>query len=282
MAYPRLGVEAFGRHLLRSNDLDPIYVALYKAHEHHEWSTERLKRWMVAYWCFYHAGFASYACKFSGVRFWNALMRAAVNQDRSLVGGRWPRGTERRHARGAQGVAMIDYLRNAYRFPEKMVDSILAGSRDFASIRKRVKTHHLFGDWIAFKVGDMLERILGERVDFSEADVFMFKDPVKGAQMVWESWPNSHPKEFSNPKEMITTVVYVLEKNFSSFLAPPSYDRPIGLQEVETILCKWKSHMNGHYPLNNDIREIREGLKGWGKEAELFLKYMPEENTYED
>lgn len=175
---------------------------------------------------------------------------------------------------------MVDFLRNAYRTPEKMVDCILDGPRDFESIRRRVKTHHLFGDWIAFKIGDMLERVLGEQVDFSEADVFMFKDPVKGAKMVWESWPDSVPKEFN--EEMIPAVVHILKKQFAGFKAPPIYDRLVGLQEVETILCKWKSHMNGHYPLNNDICEIRKGLKDWGHEAMMFLDHMPEEKTYED
>ena len=57
------------------------------------------------------------------------------------------------------------------------------------------------------------------------------------------------------------------------------YERPVGLQEVETILCKWKSHMNGHYPLNNDIMEIRHGLKDWlpvSALARAFYDAMPE------
>lgn len=71
-------------------------------------------------------------------------------------------------------------------------------------------------------------------------------------------------------------VVAYLEETFSDLLAPPLFDRPIGLQEVETVLCCWKSHMNGHYPLNNDIDEIQEGLRGWGTAASAFSKMMPE------
>ncbi len=272
--YPRLGVEAFGKHLLRSNDLDPIYVALRHLLDT-QWGHTRVKRWLVAYWCFYHAGFACYASGSMPSKFWDVMNLAAENLKSAPPGGRWPRGSERRHARGGQGIKMVEHLESTYRTPEMMVDTILDGPRDFASVRKRVKTHYLFGDWIAFKVGDMLERVLHEHVDFSEADVFMFKDPVKGAELVWDSW--GWDAELDIPE-----VVLQLKREFKEFKAPPDYNRPIGLQEVETILCKWKSHLNGHYPLNNDITEIREGLEGWGTAADTFLSFMPEELTYED
>lgn len=54
----------------------------------------------------------------------------------------------------------------------------------------------------------------------------------------------------------------------------------MNIQEVETVLCKWKSHMNGHYPLWNDIREINGGLEPWAgrcSAARAFLNHMPKE-----
>ena len=68
-------------------------------------------------------------------------------------------------------------------------------------------------------------------------------------------------------------------------LGPPLYDRPIGLQEVETVLCKWKSHLNGHYPLYNDTDEINHGMINWlpGNEvAEQFYKNMVKHGPRED
>ena len=52
----------------------------------------------------------------------------------------------------------------------------------------------------------------------------------------------------------------------------------MNVQEVETILCKWKSHMGGHYPLGNDLHEIREGMTPWTENcftAWTFLHFFP-------
>ena len=78
-----------------------------------------------------------------------------------------------------------------------------------------------------------------------------------------------------NEDTAVRDVVLYLAKVFKWAKAPPSEDRGIELQEIETILCKWKSHMNGHYPLWNDIDEINEGLHGWGETADKFWLAMP-------
>jgi hypothetical protein len=51
-----------------------------------------------------------------------------------------------------------------------------------------------------------------------------------------------------------------LRKKLGHIPAPPRYERGLDVQEYETILCKWSSHMKGHYPLGNDIHEIKKGL----------------------
>lgn len=274
--YERLSIEQFGRHLIVSGDLDPVYIALGEC-----MSTNRqLCRWLIAYWCFYHCGLASYASEHEGQEFWRVLMTAAINEVESPAGGRWPRSSERRHARGKQGINMVAHLRERYGDqPELMVDALCdqsTGGIDFADISREVKTHVLFGPWISFKVGDMLERVLGCPINFNSAAIFMFKDPVKAALMLWraktEQPENAKPK---NQGLVIDEVVAYLAKEFRDLSAPPKRDRSIELQEIETVLCKWKSHMNGHYPLNNDIDEINEGLAGWGETARAFAAAMP-------
>jgi hypothetical protein len=89
-------------------------------------------------------------------------------------------------------------------------------------------------------------------------------------------WPFWCANEGLNFEELgISGVVPILERKFSSFTAPPRYDRPVGVQECETILCKWHSHLNGHYPVGKDSREILEHLRGWGNLAESLQKYVP-------
>lgn len=158
---------------------------------------------------------------------------------------------------------------------------------DYESVARRAQQHHGFGPWISFKIADMIDRVLGHHVDFTQAQVFMFTDPVKSALMLWRL--RTGMPEKAQPKDQqraITQVVEYLTEHFSGYTAPPAHDRPVGLQEVETILCKWKSSMNGHYPLWNDTDEINLSLRKWSSVAPLatsFLTNMPGwENTTEE
>lgn len=275
--YERLAIEPFGRQLITSGDLDPVYIALRGV----DWSTPQRNRWLIAYWCFYHCGLSSFASEQEGREFWDILATAAVNDTEAPVGGRWPRGHERRHARGHQGINMVVGLESQYGLsPEDMVHYICLENATlpmpFKELTDRVQEHVLFGPWISFKIADMVDRVLGIPVSFEHAHVFMFKDPVKAALMLWRQRmgleENARPKDQAG---VILEIVKYLIHEFEDLRAPPLYDRPIGLQEVETVLCKWKSHVNGHYPLFNDIDEIAEGLEGWGDAAAEFGAAMP-------
>jgi hypothetical protein len=278
--YDRLSIEEFGKHLLESGDLDPIYIGL----SHSGLPTAQLKRWLLAYWCLYHAGAASWLSEAEGSTFWSGLHAAATNTLPGPHGGRWPRGHERRHFRGAAAVKAVESYALRHPTPEGMVDYMtltdLGGlGRSFRELSTRTQEHQLFGPWISFKVGDMAERVLGLEVDFSQAEVFMFADPTKAALMLWTLKaglpPNAKPKDEA---KAIRDVVGYLTDYFGDYRAPPRRDRSVGLQEVETILCKWKSHLNGHYPKFNDTVEIHAGLKEWSSTCETvgrFQRAMP-------
>lgn len=177
--------------------------------------------------------------------------------------------------------------------PEEMVDFIASSSvpappaedpslerLPFKLIADRAASHRSFGPWISFKIADMIDRLDIAPVAFDNAAVFMFTDPRKAALNLFRlKGGYSEDTKIKDEEHAIALVVDYLTDHFRSFTAPPLHDRAVGLQEVETILCKWKSHMNGHYPLYNDIDEIREGLEEWSKDcktAELFLYSMPE------
>lgn len=292
--YKRLDPVGFGHQLITSKDLDPIYVALVRMN----FSEEQLARWLVAYWCFYHAGFASWASEFEeGGDFWSSLLEAAANEIEAPPGGRWPRGSERRHFRGEQALKAVRELSDRYKDPFEMVEYIAGipnpeAPQMFADVSKRAREHRGFGPWISFKIGDMIDRVVGVDVDFDNAAVFMFDDPVKGVLLL-NRWIGLGERVNFDPKEVLSVLdekktasedeiqfaLGYLTGKLGTLLAPPSNDRRVGLQELETVLCKWKSHLRGHYPLFNDITEIRHGLDGWGKTAEKFKAEMPAANN---
>ncbi len=280
--YERLPIEEFGRQLILSGDLDPVYIALPNAIE----DDAQQSRWLIAYWCFYHCGVASWLSERKGAAFWEGMLEAAANASAAPTGGRWPRGSERRHFRGAAAIKAVLALEKRYgEHPEQMVKYISMDGMTrptmtipYVKIAERVQEHLLFGPWIAFKIADMLERINGVPVNFDEAAVFMFKDPARAAEMFYREKVGLPDTAKIKTAKIIPEVVDYLTKEFNDLSAPPLRDRPIGLQEVETVLCCWKSHMNGHYPLFNDIDEIRAGVSEWlehSETAKSFLHFMP-------
>ncbi len=285
--YERLPIEDFGRQLITTGDLDPVYIALDKM----TMEPEKLARWLLGYWCWYHCGVASWLSEQEGDKFWEGMMRVAENECSPSVAGtdRWPRGSERRHSRGTLAVQMIEDLKTKYWSTGALgFIQYVAGdwddprARTFKEISDKVQEHKNFGPWIAFKIADMVERVLDYIVDFDQAGVFMFKDPMRAAEMLFLS--RSNLPEGAKPKKdkVVDTVVPYLMGQFNDLTAPPLHDRPIGIQEVETVLCKWKSHMNGHYPVGKDTIEIFEGSEGWGPTSEMFRRCLPEYEWHHD
>ena len=98
-----LGVEAFGRRLIETRDLDPAYVGLVGA---------KLPRpsWRVGcslIGAFYHVGAASWISE-QEADYWACMTTAAANlpehspRGLGLPAERWPRASERRHFRGTE------------------------------------------------------------------------------------------------------------------------------------------------------------------------------------
>src|SRR5262249_34501316 len=165
-------VDVFGRVLFRTQDLDPIYVALLKTAR-----DDQLHRWLVAYWLFYNAGAASWLSEREGKDFWDALMVAAKNETPTPFNSRWPRGAEPRHFRGGAAVSAGDALQRRYARPEDMVAFLLDGPMDIRSVIARARRHHQVGSWLAFKITDMIDAVLGAEVKQDDLTTFLYDTP---------------------------------------------------------------------------------------------------------
>lgn len=251
----------WGRRLIETNDHDPLYVGLTR------WAVRgtRLRRFMVAYWCCYSVGASWLISQQSGSRFWDLLRVAAENVEPSPLGGRWPRAHERRHWRGQKCVDCVDWLREQFRHPEEAVVS-LEGARTLREVEAAVTQWPLFGPWIAFKAADMLERVLGCQVTFPDEIITLYKDPREGAEMAREA--------LGLPDNQ--AVITELLDAYGGMIAPgygQSSARLVNIQEVETVLCKWKSARKGHYWIGLDTRDHRAQLEDWG--AQDLLDVYP-------
>lgn len=247
-----LGVIEFGRQLLTTDDLDPLYVALHGA----ALDRRQLYRWLISYWCYYHAGLSCYLSEQK--LFYPAMLVVARG------GTDFPRGTERRHFRGSLAITSIEKIQSRFPQPEKLIDWLVDVSPLTADcVMSRVKQLHGFGTWICWKVPDMLERLGLFPIRFGEHNLKdMFDSSLKGAAEVC--------KRYLKTTSLVAAHRYLLERLSCS--APPLHDRLINVQEAETIFCKWKSHLNGHYEVGKDTRDIREGLERFDCKTSQRLK----------
>lgn len=262
-----LSAKQFGLRLIETKDLDPVYCAIYGAK-----LPERVRnRLLLAYWCLYHLGAAAKIAE--SRNFYETLYVAAKNAHLQ-----WPRGSERRHWRGANALKSWEAIHARFKRPEQAVPFFAGefGKRDFSSVSKRVRTIAGFGPWMAFKVADMLERVCYYPIDFSNCELGIYEEPRKGAALYLRALDS---KQVDN--EIVRLAVERLRRqlqgDFGNPYAPPCYTRPINVQEVETVLCKWKAHVNGHYEVGKDIKELRHALSGWGDLADELLKHAPKE-----
>lgn len=272
--YQRCGIRRFGAQLLISGDLDPVYVALLNANL----PAAQLSRWLVAYWCFYHSGFASAASERRRGDFWAFMEEAARNKTETPVGGRWPRGTERRHFRGEAARKALYGLRKRYGDrPEDMVDYVATGRSSVRAVIRRAETHDGFGPWIAFKVADMVDALI-RPVEQDDLSLFLYHTP---RQSILEHYERGIIRtKLRDEEDRLEFAMDWLQRSFESYTIPHKRNTsPPDWFALETVWCKHLSHMHGHYEFNKDIDEIRHGLEPWvthSPTARKFLRGMPE------
>lgn len=280
----------FGKALLETGDLDPVYVAVAQA----SLGAQELAQLLVAYWCLYHLGAAARLAELPRLKFWRALEAAARNDGKGPVrsaaqDGRWPRGSERRHWRGQQAVNSVKSLRDlALDDAEGWLTYLAEGDRGSAGpstargnavqlVIERAREVTGFGPWIAFKVADMLERVAGYNVNFAGCTLFFYAEPREGGLYMRCGGQPPAPERHTWDAPKFEREVHRWVQRFARFPAPPlrglhARRRQVNVQEVETIFCKFKAHVRGHYPVGKDTREVLHGLEGWGDLAAALRK----------
>lgn len=249
-----LGCYDFGRELLRARDLDPVYVLVWEA----KLDQELLCHWLLAYWCYYHVGTASwiadpqnsYTGKDRFSDYWPRMYAAAGSKE-------YPRSAERRHYRGKQALASVEWLEQ--RGVPLLFRPFLTRRRWTAEdLIAEVMTWDRFGPWVAFKAADMLERLGVCEVDFSDAFAATYESPRKGAEDLWRA--EGKRDEDLPPGGVVYWAVCRILQEVRGAMAPPREERLINFQEAETILCKWHSHVNGRYHVGEDVTACYNGL----------------------
>ena len=261
----------FGKQLIQTGDLDPVYIVLWEAELPHD----LLCNWLLAYWCFYHCGTASWIASgtemdpvsvaFNNPKsYWLRFFEAAGSKD-------YPRSSERRHFRGENALKCVRYLLESRLTPSDIVGRLSSHGKPqtLPSVIAEAKKIYGFGDWIAFKIADMLSCLGLAKTEFKYEDSLTFYDsPREGGVISFNCYHSLTAQRNTDDATKLHWAVTYLQQELAHNLklkAPPQRNRLIHYQEIETILCKFKSHSKGKYQVGHDIAEVKESLLRYSK-----------------
>lgn len=264
--YNVLSWKKFGARLIKSQDLDPVYVMLANS----KLSPDKIARYCLALLLYSHEGVAARLSSRASESFFDSAIKILPD---------CPRGGVRRHFRGKVAEdAMRTMQRVSNNRPEWLVNYFFGAEHDkksrttigailpYKEVSDRVLSMPQMGKWAAFKMADMGDRLLGHRVDFAGCEDQMQKPCIKGAAAILHD--DADAKVMHRELCKLTAK---MQKYFKSYDAPPfmnsASDRNVHLAEIETILCKYSKHYAGRYPIGKDVKVVYAELDGYGKTA---------------
>lgn len=211
--------QVFAENLFRTEDADPVYYAMARS----GLDKDTLARFFVGWCTYYHPGVAADAAQHSGTRFWDTLQGWYETA---------PRATERRHFRGQAGLKALAAWQQKFPNPEDMVYAHFAPT--YFECRRKLETLEQFGDYFYWKFADVQERVFQVPCSFQGAASYSPKVPREGARLIHATAP-------------IEAIYEKIVEQLRPRLAPPWYDRPIGIQEAETVCCVYHQMVGGGY-----------------------------------
>lgn len=219
----KMSWKAFSKKLFDPilTDADPGYYVLYGA----DIPTDQKKRFMVAWSTFYNIGLAAKGSQFNDKKFWvylNSVYDTAT------------RASERRHFRGKAGRAALTQWEQKFKQPEKLVDHMFG--KDYFIVRENAREVKQMGEYFVWKFADVQERVFGIPCDFTDAASYSPKVPRQGAEII------APGIDIEKTYEMIAEYM-----NDLGMVAPPRNDRPMNMQEAETVCCVYKQYLNNKW-----------------------------------
>ena len=265
-----------GKLLIKTGELDPVYIMLVEARKAGVLTQIALEKWCVAYWVFYHPGAVSKIVEAKD--FWQACKDHAAIQAGA-------RGSHRRHFRAAKALKALEELSAKHETAKAAIRHLTSARATSNDVISKALEWPQFGPWIAFKVADMLDRVLGIPLDFSDCRLDIYEVPLKGGVLAELLSRRAYTYEgaletyagstHSTRRFFMDAGMRRIIKGLAKLKAPPYYDRAPNIQEAETIACAYQGYLSGSYQIGSDIRWIRQSLSGWGKLADKLEKFLP-------
>ena len=242
--------KQFAKTLFEIEDADPGYMLLGRA----KISLPQKRRFMAAWCAFYNPGIAAKASEYEGELFWRYLRTQYATAKRA---------SERRHFRGKAGLDALKTWQERFTLPEAMVSYMVAS--DFFKVQYRAKSVPQIGVYFVWKFADVQERVFRIPCAFPpEAAKHSPSVPQQGAKRI--------------APDLTVGETYAMIADYLNDLgmrSPPWYDRPMNMQEAETVACVYKQYVNGKWcPHSRTAKATRSLLATPSDTGEVLLKAL--------
>lgn len=229
--------QDFGQFLFNCREADPGYYVLHYLREAGYKQTQ-LYRFAVAWCAFYNLGIAAWASEVTGEKFYNRLRSVYPTAKRA---------SERRHFRGAAGLAALAAWQANWPDPVDLALHILyqpgtpGDSLDLGGIRKQCESVPQMGDYFKWKWGDLGEVLAQLPVNFRGYENKSPKVPQEGAKLIATE---AGKADWDTERVYLAIVKQMRKLGVKSFYAPW---RDFDVQDAETICCVYKQYRSGGY-----------------------------------
>lgn len=225
----------FMQAIVETGDIDPTYYAFRGIRS--DIGDDRTKRMLVGMLMFYDIGVASQLSEIADVEeFWKTV---------HAIYPTCRRGSERRHFRGNNGLKSIASIQK-YESPVAFWDAMYDAS--YLGIKENFKNVSGFGDYFIWKYADYCDRVFDDNVNMTGAIKYLPKEPREGSIIVAREMGLAKEDDFE------ATIEYCLDacRNIG-LMAPPAFNRKVGLLEIETCFCMYKHAVTGNDYVGHDI-----------------------------
>jgi hypothetical protein len=244
----------FMLHMHSSRDLDPLYPVLRKLQNN--FNREQGLWFSFLYVAWYNLPSA-----------WAAFNMSTYPTELLplWLDPKWPTGTERRANRGGKVAEHIqDYMlkiagsRSQYRWYTKdlVLDDLDQATKEinWYTLNERIQSLFMNGRWAGYKHCEVLAKVNGIPVLAPHMGHANSSGPRQGLAMIYDcsELTGNDPGTIAVLDEMSADLTFQLDQ------ALPGLN--LEIEDVETILCNWKSLMKGKYYVGHDIDELQEQI----------------------
>ena len=126
----------------------------------------------------------------------------------------------------------------------------------------RIKTIKGFGPWAAWKFMDLIDCAYGVNVDFESLDFRKaYTFPLKGLLLVNDLPEDVKILRDTNLYNKLLKNAYHILEDLKDINSPHNNGKGLRLNELETLLCKYHSHVHNKYKAGQDLIHLNKREK---------------------